>query len=48
MCLSVIFTYIMVTRNRNHHAFQCSNLLVTIRHIKGHIVKIAIIIGKLT
>ena len=47
MFLPVIFTYIMVTGNRNHNTFQCGNLLVTVRHIEGHIGKIRIGIGKL-
>ena len=48
MFLSVIFTYIMVTSNRDLHTFQCSNLLVSIRHIEGHISEVVVIIGKLT
>ena len=47
MILSVIFTYVMVTGNRDHHTFQCSNLLVTVRHIEGHIDKVAIVVVKL-
>ena len=48
MFLSVIYTCIMMARNRHHHTFQCGYLLVTVRHIEGHIDEIGVDIGKLT
>ena len=48
MILSVVHTCVMMACNRHHNTFQCGNLLVTVRHIEGHIGEISVRISKLT